>query len=160
MTLEDCSRWIDEIEATPRKLRDAVAHLDDSQLDTRYRPGGWTVRQVVHHLADSHMNSYVRFRLAMTEDRPTIRPYNEAAWAELPDARQAPVESSLELLDALHSRWVQLARTFDRSDFARTFIHPEMDAAIRLDEALSSYAWHGRHHCAHITTLRQRQAWV
>jgi len=151
---KDVSGWIDEIEIAPASLRAAVSGIGDSDLEMRYRPGGWTIRQVIHHVADSHLNSYVRFRLAMTEDQPTIRPYDEQAWAELPDARLGPIGVSLDLLDALHTRWVQLARTFSAEDLGRRFVHPEIDAAMRLDEALSSYAWHGRHHCAHVALAR------
>src|SRR5690349_4168525 len=121
----DVAVAIDAIAAAPARLREAVAGLDDAQLDTPYRPGGWTVRQLVHHVADSHLNAYVRFRLALTEDGPTIKPYLEALWAELPDARQAPVEVSLALLDALHARWVMLLRTLSATDLERTFVHPE-----------------------------------
>lgn len=154
-----CAEWTDTIARLPSELRVAVDALSDEQLDTRYRPDGWTVRQVVHHVADSHMNSYVRFRLAMTEDEPTIRPYDEAAWAELSDARSAAVGPSLDLIEALHERWVRLLRSFTPSDLQRRFLHPEMDEPIRLDETLSLYAWHGRHHVAHVIELRRRQGW-
>ena len=156
---KELADWIGRIEALPSELRTAVAGLDESQLDTVYRPDGWTIRQVVHHVADSHLNCYTRFRLAMTEDEPTIRPYDEAAWAELPDAKSAPVGTSLDLLTALHDRWVRLARSLTPQDLARRFRHPEMDRPIRLDETLSLYAWHGSHHCAHVTSLRERQGW-
>ena len=136
----------------------AVAGLDDRQLDTPYRPGGWTVRQVVHHYADSHANSYVRFRLALTEDAPVIKPYDEQRWAELPDAKSAPISVSLTLLSALHQRWVLLLRSLDDQTFARTFIHPEL-GEMRLDKTLGLYAWHCHHHVAHITNLRARQGW-
>jgi hypothetical protein len=158
ISAQDRNTWIEQIERLPKQLSHAVSGLNQSQLDTRYRPDGWTVRQVVHHVADSHINSYVRFRLAMTEDAPTIKPYNEAAWAELADAKIARVEVSLHLLDALHVRWVELLRSFKSADMARTFVHPER-GAMSLDVALSLYAWHGRHHVAHITNLRQRQGW-
>ncbi|MGB9455339.1 MAG: bacillithiol transferase BstA [Bryobacteraceae bacterium] len=149
---------IQEIAATPSLFRNAVAGLDDRQLDTPYRPGGWTVRQVVHHVADSHMNSYIRFRLALTEDSPTVKPYDQAKWAELHDARTAPVDLSLELIDGLHRRWVDLLRGFSDADFARTFRHPEL-GLMRLDTNLALYAWHGRHHAAHIIGLRNRMGW-
>lgn len=149
-TREDCAEWIDAIERLPGELRAAAESLSAGGLDTPYRPGGWTARQVVHHVADSHMNSSVRFRLTMTEERPTIRPYDEAAWAELVDARTAPAEVSLRLIEALHERWALLARSFTERDLTRTFVHPEMDGEIRLDEALSLYAWHGRHHVRHV----------
>jgi uncharacterized damage-inducible protein DinB len=150
--------WLDAVAATPAQLRAAVAGLNDAQLDTPYRPGGWTVRQVVHHLADSHMNSYVRCRLALTEDVPTIKPYDEARWAELLDARTGPVETSLSLLEALHKRWVVLLQSLAPADLQRTFRHPER-GLMTLEKNLALYAWHGRHHVAHITALRQRQGW-
>lgn len=142
----------------PSLLRQAVAGLTDEQLDTPYRPGGWTVRQVVHHLADSHLNSYVRFRLALTEDRPTIKPYDERAWAELPDAKAIPVAVSLQLLEALHERWITLLHSLSPTDRQRVFIHPE-SGENSLTKAIALYAWHGRHHLAHITSLREREGW-
>jgi uncharacterized damage-inducible protein DinB len=151
-------QFIEDIAEAPAKLRAAVRGLTDQQLDTPYRPGGWTVRQVVHHLPDSHLNAYVRFRLAMTEQEPTIKPYNEKLWAELPDARTAPIEMSLDLLDSLHKRWVLLLRSLKPSDFSRTFRHPER-GIMTLDATLALYAWHCRHHVAHITSLRQRMSW-
>jgi uncharacterized damage-inducible protein DinB len=155
---EDRLRYFDEIEQAPAHLLAAVAGLSDDQLDTPYRPGGWTVRQVVHHVPDSHLNSYVRFRLALTEDEPTIKPYNESDWAELIDARTAPIEMSLALLESLHRRWVALLRTMTRGNFARQFRHPEQ-GVVSLDRNLALYAWHGRHHVAHITGLRERMGW-
>ena len=155
---EDRNTFVEQIAAAPMWLRAAVAGLGDSQLDTPYRPGGWTVRQVVHHLPDSHLNSYVRFRLALTEDEPVIKPYQENLWAELPDARTAPVEPSLELLEALHARWTRLLRAMTDADYARAFRHPEI-GLVRLDRNLGLYAWHGRHHMAHITSLRSRIGW-
>ena len=147
--------WIAEIQALPGKLRDTIEPLRDAQLDTPYRPGGWTVRQVVHHLADSHLNSYVRFRLALTEDNPTIKPYAEAKWAELPDAKTAPAAVSLELLEGLHERWVLLLRAMSDADFARKLTHPE-SGEMRLDRMLALYAWHCRHHLAHIAASVSR----
>jgi uncharacterized damage-inducible protein DinB len=155
---EDRRRYIDEIEQTPKNMRAAVTGLSDQQLDTPYRPGGWTVRQVVHHVPDSHLNSYLRFRLALTEDEPTIKPYDEARWAELTDARTAPVELSLALLDSLHKRWVLLLRSLAAADCSRKFRHPEL-GEVTLEKNLALYAWHGRHHVAHITALRQRMGW-
>ena len=152
------SRWIDQVAALPAELRRAVDGLSDSQLDTPYRPGGWTVRQVAHHLADSHMNSYVRFKLALTEPEPTVKPYEESLWAELEEARTAPVEVSVTLLDALHRRWVLMLRAMSEADFSRAFLHTKYGRA-RLDATLGLYAWHGRHHVAHITSLRQRMGW-
>lgn len=150
--------WIDEIAHTPGKFRSAVAGLPDNQLDTPYRPGGWTVRQVVHHVADSHINSYVRFRLALTETEPTIRPYEQERWAELEDARHAPVEESLILIEALHGRWTRLLRSLNDEAWKRTFRHPDL-GIMGLEKNLALYAWHGRHHVAHITALRQRLGW-
>ena len=150
--------WITELEVVPERLRAAVDRLSEVQLDTPYRPGGWTVRQVIHHLPDSHMNSYIRFRLALTEDAPTIRTYNETLWAELPDAKAGPVEPSLSLLAALHLRWTALLRSLAEQQFVRTFIHPEL-GSVRLDTALGLYAWHSRHHLAQIEDLRLRNNW-
>ncbi len=146
------------ISAAPAQVRAAVADLSDEQLDTPYREGGWTVRQVVHHLPDSHLNSYVRFRLALTEEQPTIKPYDEAQWAELTDAKTAPIELSLNLLESLHKRWEVLLRSLTAQDFARAFQHPEL-GLITLDTNLCIYAWHGRHHIAQITALAERQGW-
>jgi len=151
-------QWLADIEETPARLRAAISGLTEVQLDTPYRPGGWTVRQVAHHFADSHMNAYVRFRLALTENEPTIKPYDEGLWAQLSDARTAPVELSLTLLDSLHQRWVLLLRTRKPEDFARTLNHPEL-GRVTLEKYLAMYAWHGKHHVAHITGLRQRSGW-
>lgn len=141
---------IAEIAEAPRRLRAALAGLTPRQLDTPYREGGWTVRQVAHHVPDSHMNAYVRFKLALTEDAPTIKPYDEARWAALPDTRDTPIEVSLALLDALHERWVALLRAMPPADFSRTFVHPEQGRAMSLDMALALYAWHGKHHVGHV----------
>lgn len=149
---------IDQIAALPGDLRRAVAGLDDDKLDTPYREGGWTVRQVVHHLPDSHLNAYTRFKLALTEEEPTIRTYEEARWAELPEARSAPIGISLALIDALHERWVLMLRLLAPGQFSRKFRHPEM-GVMSLDQLLSMYAWHGRHHVAHVTSLRGRMGW-
>ena len=149
---------IQKIEEVPGRLRDAVDGLSESQLDHPYREGGWTVRQVVHHLPDSHLNSYIRFKLAVTEDQPTIKPYDEAQWARLLDATSADVEVSLGLLEALHRRWVLFLRSLSEAQFSRTFRHPEL-GTISLNQNLALYAWHGRHHVAHITTLRDRMGW-
>lgn len=151
-------RAIDTIAETPAKLRAAVAGLTAAQLETPYRPDGWTVRQVVHHVPDSHMNAYVRFKLALTEDEPTIKPYEEARWAELPDTRETPIETTLVLLEQLHDRWVRLLRAMGARDFARTLRHPETGVQ-RLDQVLALYAWHGPHHIAHVTSLRERMGW-
>ncbi|MEX1138631.1 MAG: putative metal-dependent hydrolase [Bacteroidota bacterium] len=151
-------RLINEIAETPRRIRDAVKGLSDQQFDAPYRPGGWTVRQVVHHLPDSHLNAYIRFKLAMTEEHPTIKPYLEAVWAELPEAKSAPVEMSLVLLEALHTRWVTFLRSLRPEDFKRTLNHPE-NGTMTLDTVLQLYAWHGRHHEGHITSLKTRMKW-
>jgi hypothetical protein len=149
--------FIDSIEATPENLAAAVSGLKPEQLDTPYRPGGWTVRQVVHHIPDSHMNAFIRFKLALTEVEPTIKPYFEDRWAELADAK-APIEPSLALLENLHKRWVLLLRSLKPADWARKMRHPEL-GALTLDQSLAIYGWHGRHHVAHITGLRDRNGW-
>ncbi len=155
---ERLRQWIGDIAAAPAQLRGAVAGLSEEQLNTPYRPGGWTVRQVVHHVPDSHLNSYVRFRLALTEDEPAIKPYQESAWAQLPDARTAPVEISLDLLDSLHRRWVLLLESLTPDQWDRRFRHPELGVRT-LRQTAALYAWHGRHHVAHITALRRRMGW-
>ena len=149
--------FIEALAETPARLAAAVAGLTPAQLDTPYRPGGWNVRQVVHHLADSHMNGIVRFKLALTEDDPTVKLYDEARWAELPDAKAA-IEPSLALLRNLHTRWDILLRALTSADFARKLTHPEI-GRISLDDYLQEYAWHGRHHVAHIVRLRERNGW-
>lgn len=157
LTADQRTPLISAIAEAPAKLRQAVAGLNEQQLDTPYRPGGWTVRQVVHHLPDSHMNSVVRFKLALTEDEPTIKPYDEALWAKLPDAKGA-VEPSLVLLESLHTRWITLLDALSPSDWKRAVRHPEM-GLLTLDGLLQLYSWHGRHHVAHITSLRERNGW-
>jgi len=149
---------ISEIAAAPQRVRAAVHGLTEAQLETPYREGGWTLRQVVHHLADSHMNAYIRWRLALTETEPTIKPYEEAAWAKLEDAAHAPIEVSLRLLEPLHERWVKLLHSVKDHEFARTFRHPEHGVRT-LDWMLFLYAWHGKHHTAHITELRKQKGW-
>jgi len=155
----DYPRFIAQIAEAPGALRSAVAGLSRDQLETPYRPDGWTVKQLVHHVPDSHLNAYCRFKLALTEDEPTIKPYEEGKWAELPDSQRVPVEVSLELLDALHQRWVVLLTSMESSDFNRGFHHPERDGVMTLSQLLALYAWHGRHHVAHITSLRKREGW-
>jgi len=150
--------WIEEMAKLPKNLEAAVGGLTDAQLDTRYRPDGWTVRQVVHHLPDSHLNSYARFRLALTENSPVIKPYEEGAWAELSDAKTAPVAPSLMLLNGLHARFVLLLKSMSDADFAKTFRHPEL-GENRLDWTLGLYAWHCLHHVAHINKWREREGW-
>jgi len=154
----DYPRLIGEIAATPGALRSAVAGLSRDQLETPYRPGGWTVKQVVHHLPDSHMNAYVRFKLALTEDEPAIKGYDEAMWAELSDSQRVPIDVSLDLLDSLHMRWVALLRGMDAPAFLRRLKHPER-GLLTLAHMLGLYAWHGPHHVAHITALRSREGW-
>lgn len=159
-TSEDLRRrWIEEIAALPAQLRAALVGLTEEQLDTPYRPGGWTVRQVVHHLPDSHINSYVRFRWALTEDNPTIKAYEEQLWAELPDAAKAPIDLSLDLLEMLHKRWVVLLKAMDEAGYQKTFFHPDSKKTFRLATILALYAWHGKHHLAHITELKKRNGW-
>ena len=158
VTEEDLEGWLDEIEALPRALRAAVAGLSDEQLDTRYRPGGWTLRQVVHHLSDSHLNSYIRFKWTLTEDEPAIKTYEEARWAELADYRELPVETSLDFLELLHRRWVTLLRALTPEQWSRRFVHPEW-GKVDLATTAAIYAWHGRHHLAHITTTAERLGW-
>jgi len=155
----DYPKLIAAIAETPSALRSAVAGLSRHQLETHYRAGGWTVKQVVHHVPDSHLNAYSRFKLALTEDEPTIKPYNEAAWAELADSAQVPIDVSLNLLDALHVRWVSLLRSMAPVDFRRTLRHPEQGRVLTLAQMLGLYAWHGRHHVSHITALRKREGW-
>jgi len=157
LTAEQRGSFIGQIAAAPEQLRRAVAGLDDGRLDTPYRDGGWTVRQVVHHVPDSHLNAYVRFKLGLTEQEPAIRTYDEKRWAETPETR-GPVDGSLALLEALHRRWVVLLRGMSAADFARTIRHPEW-GTLTLDWVLGQYAWHGRHHTAHVTTLRARMGW-
>jgi len=142
----------------PARMRLACVDLTEAQLDTPYRPGGWTVRQVVHHSADSHLNAYLRTKFALSEDHPTIKPYPEQIWAEMADARTAPVSLSLSLLDALHGRWIILLRSLTEAQFARTLLHPER-GSMSIDDVLAMYEWHSRHHTAHITALREREGW-
>ena len=149
---------VEELARFPAVLRSTVADLTDEQLDTRYRPDGWTVRQVVHHLPDSHLNSYVRFKWAATEDNPTIRTYEEARWAELEEARSGPIEMSLSLLETLHARWCAFLETLTDADWQRTFQHPEW-GTVTLDATLQLYVWHSRHHLAHIRGLIRRKGW-
>lgn len=158
ITEEQKQSMLNDIAETPANLRKAIRGLSDAQLDTEYRPGGWTVRQVVHHLPDSHMNSYVRFKLALTEDEPTVKTYAEDRWAQLADTAATPVEISLTLLDSLHDRWVRLLRSLTPEQWKRTLRHPEF-GPMSLEKTLAMYAWHGKHHVAHITELRKRNLW-
>lgn len=154
----DHASAIATLAALPQNLRAAVHGLTDAQLDTPYREGGWTVRQLVHHVADSHMNAYVRIRLALTEDWPTIKPYNEGAWAELPDARTAPVPVSLDLIEGVHHRWTLLLRPLTEQQWQRGYVHPE-NGRQTIAEATALYDWHSRHHTAHIEELRKSRNW-
>jgi uncharacterized damage-inducible protein DinB len=158
LTDEQRAAHVETIAALPAQLRAAAEGLDDGQLDTPYRPDGWTVRQLLHHVPDSHMNAYVRFKLALTEGDPTIKTYDEDAWAKLDDTRSTPVATSLALLAAVHERWVNLLRSLKPADFARTLRHPE-NGPMTLDALLAMYAWHSRHHLAHVTGLRGRMGW-
>lgn len=147
---EQIQAWIDDIEALPANLRKLLDGISEEELGTTYRPDGWTIRQVVHHLADSHINSYVRLKWTLTEDKPTIKAYYEQRWAELPEAKNAPIEMSLDLLDAIHYRWVVVLKALTEQDFRRSFIHPETGNEVSLDENIGLYAWHCNHHFAHI----------
>ena len=157
MTSSVINTWINEIENLPRLLRNAVKNLDDEQLNTPYRSGGWTVRQVIHHVADSHLNAYVRFKLALTEENPIIKPYDETKWAELADYNM-PIEPSLLLLEALHKRWTYLLRSLTSADLEKTFIHPD-SGEVSVGENIGIYAWHGKYHLVHITSLCNRKGW-
>jgi hypothetical protein len=149
---------IDDIAALPIRMREAAAGLDDRRLDTPYRPGGWTVRQLVHHVADSHMNGFIRLKLALTEDMPTVKPYDEKTWADLADTG-LPVEVSLAILDNLHVRWDTIYRSLSAAQFERSFFHPELQEHLTLDVHAQLYGWHSKHHVAQITMLRQREGW-
>ncbi len=160
---EDCpatliATWISQIEGLPNELRLTVKGLTREQLDTPYRPGGWTVRQVVHHLPDSHLNSFIRFKWALTEQRPVIKAYDEQRWAELSDYTATPIDVSIELLDALHQRWVVLLRALEPTELDREFIHPEAGPQ-NLSATIGAYAWHGKHHLAHIQRVMEREGW-
>jgi hypothetical protein len=157
-TEEQKQAFLQQIEQTAMNLRAAISGLSATQLDTPYRPGGWTVRQVVHHVPDSHLNSYIRFKLALTEDEPTIKPYAEDRWAELADTKATPIQVSLALLESLHERWVRLLRSLTSDEWKKTFRHPAL-GVMTLEKTLAMYAWHGRHHVAHITSLREREGW-
>jgi uncharacterized damage-inducible protein DinB len=159
LTPDERRQCIDTIAAVPQKMREAIRGLDDRKLDTPYRDGGWTVRQVVHHVPDSHMNAFIRLKLALTEDSPTIKPYEESQWAKLADATETPIETSLTLLETLHKRWDIVLRSLHDGDFRRTFRHPDHQGTLTLDWLLAMYSWHGRHHVAHVTSLRERMGW-
>jgi hypothetical protein len=158
ITPQHIASWIDEVAAAPAHLRQAVAGLTPGQLDTHYREAGWTVRQVTHHIPDSHMNAYVRFKMALTETDPPIRAYEEGEWAKLSDTAETPVETSVVLLEKLHERWVTLMRGFGDAEWKKCYVHPTM-GPVPLERALGLYAWHGKHHVAHVTELRKRKGW-
>ncbi|HEY0030127.1 MAG TPA: putative metal-dependent hydrolase [Bacteroidia bacterium] len=153
-TASDNQAHILIIEKYPQELKELVSQLTPSQFENTYRPDGWTARQIIHHLADSHLNAYIRLKLSLTEDSPTIKPYNQDFWANLPDAKRAPVEVSLNLLDAVHQRWTYLLKTLPDSDFQRTYIHPEYQREFKLDEMLALYAWHGKQHYEHLKLIK------
>ncbi|HMQ07894.1 MAG TPA: putative metal-dependent hydrolase [Saprospiraceae bacterium] len=159
ITTENVQSYLKDISTFPQRLREEVHPLTDAQLDTPYREGGWTVRQVVHHLADSHMNSLMRFKLALTEENPTIKPYFEERWAELADSKQMPIEPALKMLEGIHARWAFLIQHVKPALLQSTFVHPQHGKVFRLDENLGLYAWHGNHHLAHITALKIREGW-
>jgi hypothetical protein len=158
ITVQDRTGWIEDVAAAPAQLRQALAGLNPDQLDTPYREGGWTLRQVAHHVPDSHMNAYIRFKLALTETDPVIKPYEEGAWAQLNDTADTPIETSLLLLEKLHERWVILLRGVSEEAWNRRFVHPEL-GQVPLARSLGHYAWHGKHHVAHVTELRKRRGW-
>ncbi len=151
--------WLNDIKFLPQHLENAILNLDEVQLATPYREGGWTVKQLVHHVADSHMNAYIRFKLGLTEDNPTIKPYDEAAWAEMADTKKLPINISLTLLHALHSRWYEILKHISAEDLNRTVFHPEHKKEMSLWFLLGMYAWHSKHHVAHVTSLRERMGW-
>jgi len=151
--------WISEISTFPSRLKNEVNHLTNEQLNTQYRPEGWTIRQVVHHCADSHMNSLIRLKLTLTEDQPTVKPYYEERWAELADSKNMPIEPSLKMIEGIHERWTVLLNNLSESDYSKIFIHPEHGKAFRIDENIGMYAWHCNHHLAHITETKKRNNW-
>ncbi len=159
ITPNTLNSFISTIASFPARLNIEVQHLSDEQLDTEYRPNGWTIRQVVHHCADSHMNSLTRLKLALTEENPTIKPYFEACWAELIDSKTHRIEPSLKMLEGIHERWVAILQTFTEKEWKRTFIHPQSGRQFQLDENTALYAWHCNHHLAHITTLKMIKGW-
>ena len=159
ITQSDLEKYFACIESAPKRLRDAVEDLSSDQLDTPYRPEGWTIRQTVHHLSDSHMNAYIRVKLALTEEAPTVRPYLEDRWGELEDSREGPIEPSLDLFDTLHARWMHVLRGLTADQLERIHVDPEYKTKLSLRTMVATYAWHGDHHIAHITALRERNDW-
>lgn len=156
---QDLRVYISDIEKLPQQLRNLITYFSEEQLNTHYRKNGWSVKQVVHHLADSHMNAFIRFKLTLTEDTPTVKAYYEDKWAELGDYKVTPADVSLNLLDSLHTRWVNLLRSITPKEFTKTFFHPEYGKEFSLDEIAALYSWHGRHHYAHIDELKKRLKW-
>lgn len=156
---EQIEKWILELSSFPSRLVSEVQHLNDEQLDTPYRAGGWTIRQVIHHCADSHMNSYIRFKLALTEDNPTIKPYFEARWSELVDSKVMPIASSIKIIEGVHSRWTTLLENLTETELTKTFMHPESGKSYQLNETIGLYAWHSNHHLAHIVHTKTRHNW-
>jgi hypothetical protein len=151
--------WINDIKYLPQHLENAVLNLDEAQLNTSYRPGGWTVKQLVHHVADSHMNAYIRFKLGLTEDNPTIKPYDQDKWAEMSDTKNLPINISLTILHAVHLRWSEILKNIKPEEWDRTVVHPEHGKQMSLYYLLGMYAWHSKHHTAHVTGLRERNGW-
>lgn len=151
--------WINDIKFLPENMEHAILNLDEAQLNTPYRPEGWTVKQLIHHVADSHMNAYIRFKLGLTEDNPTIKPYREELWAEMADTKNLPVNVSFTILHAVHKRWVEVLNYITTEQWNRTVVHPEHNKTMSLWYLLGMYAWHSRHHTAHITSLRERNNW-
>ena len=159
MSLDLLKSWVVTIEVFPDMIKKATNHLAEDQIDTPYREDGWTIRQVVHHVADSHMNAYIRFKLAITEDKPVIKPYKQGLWALYPDANEMEIDASVMIIEGVHDRWVALMKTLDRKDWKRVYVHPEYNREIALDEAAGQYAWHCKHHLAHINGLKERMGW-
>lgn len=159
ITADTLSKWISDILYFPERLKNEVNHLTDEQLNTHYRPDGWTIRQVIHHCADSHMNSLTRLKLVLTEDKPTIKPYYEERWAELADSKNMPIEPSLKMIEGIHERWTVLLNNLTKDEYSRIFIHPEHGKTFRIDENIGIYAWHCNHHLAHITETKKRNNW-
>ena len=160
VTEQQLAQYILDIETLPLKLKKQTEHLSDQQLDTPYRPEGWTIRQVVHHFADSHMNSFIRFKLALTEDSPIIKPYEEDLWVQLADSKKMAIKSSLMMIEGIHERWVFLLNSLTKSEFNKTFIHPQKEKPMDLYETTGLYAWHSNHHLAHIVNLKERMNWL
>jgi hypothetical protein len=159
ITASNIAQWIDDIAAFPARITKETNALTNAQLDTYYRPDGWTIRQVIHHCADSHINSFIRLKLALTEEQPTIKPYFEERWAELLDSKNMPIAPSLQIIEGLHERWTVVLKNLTESDFERIFIHPEQGRKVRIDEYIGLYAWHCNHHLAHITATKKNLNW-